>query len=143
MSGDLLVADASWPIGRLVEFLATHGISGAPVVSADGLLVGVVSLTDIAKRAGALSRRRPHSHAHDYYVYGPTLSIAMNRRPGLDPALTVADIMTPAVFDVPVTATVQEIAQTMLREGIHRVFVTESGMVIGVITAFDLLRVLT
>jgi CBS domain-containing protein len=140
MTCDILRAEASWPVGRLVEFLTEHAISGAPVVSEDGLLIGVVSLTDVARSSGAASRRA--AHAHDYYLYGPAFTYNLPPRSGGVRGLTVRDIMTPMVFDVPVSATAKDIAEIMLRGHIHRLFVTEGGMVIGVVTAFDMLRAL-
>jgi CBS domain-containing protein len=141
MTGDILRAHASWPVSRLAEFLTEHAISGAPVVSEEGQVIGVVSMTDIVRGAGAAARRHGAAHAHDWYLLGPAFAYALPRE-HLEQASTVRDIMTPTVFDVPVNATAREIAETMLRGHIHRVFVTESGMVIGVITVFDVLRAL-
>ena len=140
MTGDLKVAEATWSVGELTEFLAAHCISGAPVVDEDGQLIGVVSLTDIARAAAGGPRKRHGSRAHDFYVYGPALAYGVKARPRAEAGLTVRAIMTPHVFDVPANATAKEIAEVMLRHRIHRVFVTESGMVIGVISAFDMLR---
>ncbi len=47
MTQDVLEVKADWSLRRLVEFLAENLISGAPVISEDGRLIGVVSLTDI------------------------------------------------------------------------------------------------
>jgi CBS domain-containing protein len=141
MTGHILRAHASWPVSRLAEFLTEHAISGAPVVSEEGHLIGVVSTTDIVRGAGAAARREQAAHTHDYYLQGPAFAYSLPRWHA-EQASTVRDIMTPTVFDVPVNATAQEIAETMLRGHIHRVFVTESGMVIGVITVFDVLRAL-
>ena len=142
MTGDILRARVDWPVRELTEFLTSHSISGAPVVSEDGRLVGVVSLTDVARHDPAGKRAaNPHHHYLDgpAYVFAPLRhpSHARHRR-----GLTVREIMTPMVFDVPVSATVSEIADAMVRGRIHRVFVTEGGMVVGVISALDLLRVL-
>jgi CBS domain-containing protein len=37
-------------VAELATFLDDHAISGAPVVDAEGALLGVVSVTDIARR---------------------------------------------------------------------------------------------
>jgi CBS domain-containing protein len=142
MTHDVEVVHASWSVRRLIEFLVERNISGAPVVSDEGLLVGVVSYTDIARSRGTGPRRRTAERAHEYYLYGP--AYAHGAKPADDPPerLKVQEIMTEAVFDVPSTATAKEIAEMMLRGRIHRVFVTESGMVIGVITSLDMLKAL-
>lgn len=142
MTRDILRVHASWPLARLVDFFSEHAISGAPVVSDEGRLIGVVSLTDVARSSTVAGRprRTPRSaDAHDFYMYGPAFTHSEPPR-NVKPELTVRDIMTPMIFDVSVKATAAEIAETMLRGRIHRVFVTEEGMVIGVISALDMLR---
>lgn len=141
MTGDVRVVDAGWSVRRLFEFLAEHSISGAPVVGSDGRLVGVVSLGDIARHAKHAHPHR-HGHAHDVYLLGPAYAFAQAPYEIIDHHLMVRDIMTPMVIDVPLRATAREIADVMLSRHIHRIFVTESGMVIGVITAFDMLKAL-
>lgn len=142
MTCNVEVVHASWSLRRLSAFLVERSISGAPVVSDEGLLIGVVSLTDLARTRGTGPRRRTPERAHEYYLYGP--AYAHGPKPSEDPPeqLTVQEIMTDAVFDVPTTATAKEIAEMMLRGRIHRVFVTESGMVIGIITSLDMLKAL-
>lgn len=142
MTGDILAVEVSWRVVRLAEFLIEHEISGAPVVAEDGQLIGVVSLTDVARSAARPSQRRHAADAHDYYLHGPAFFYRPAHRGPIEDDLRVQDIMTPAVFDVPLHATAQEIARVMLDRHIHRIFVTESGMVIGVITAFDMLKAL-
>jgi signal-transduction protein with cAMP-binding, CBS, and nucleotidyltransferase domain len=43
------------------------------------------------------------------------------------------------VFSVDANAPVQEVADTMIRGHIHRLFVMEHGKMVGVISALDLL----
>ena len=52
MTGDIQLANASWSLRELVQFLSRNEISGAPVVADGGQqLIGVVSLTDVARSA--------------------------------------------------------------------------------------------
>jgi CBS domain-containing protein len=50
--------------------------------------------------------------------------------------------MTPTIFRVNENATVQQVADTMIRGRIHRVFVTQEEKVVGIISAADMLRVI-
>jgi predicted transcriptional regulator len=100
-------------VQELAEFLTTNEISGAVVVDAKGALVGVVSVTDIAD---------DRSHA------------TRNAR--------VKDIMTPTVYTVPEDTTIVEAARTMIAGRIHRLFVTRSGRMVGIVTPLDLLELL-
>ena len=54
--------------------------------------------------------------------------------------LTVNQVMTSVVFQVDSDSKVSQIADTMVRGRIHRVFVVEAGKIVGVISALDLLR---
>ena len=48
MTSEVLAAEADWSIERLCEFLIVKSISGAPVQSKKGSLIGVVSLSEDA-----------------------------------------------------------------------------------------------
>ena len=56
---------------------------------------------------------------------------------------TVGEIMTPMVFEVAEDLPVQQVASTMVRGRIHRVFVTRERKIVGVITALDVLRLIS
>jgi CBS domain-containing protein len=46
------------------------------------------------------------------------------------------------IFSVNEDTSVQEAADTMLKGGIHRVFVTRDSKLIGIVTALDMLQVI-
>ena len=106
MTRGVLTVDADWSVGELATFLEHHAISGAPVVDAEGALLGAVSVTDIARRDGSSK---------------------------------VREIMTPMIFSVDTSASAQEVADTMIRGRVHRLFVMEGGRLVGVISSLDLL----
>jgi CBS domain-containing protein len=141
MTRNVLAVRPEWSVGQLVEFLTDNSISGAPVVSADEKPLGVVSVTDVA-RSGSLVDRRG-GHPPPYFTQGIERfvaheEVASYRGDDVSDA-TVRDIMTPMVFSVDENATVQEVADAMIRGRIHRVFVTNKGKMVGVISSMDLL----
>ncbi len=147
MAGDIMTRGVhtvgpDWPVGRLVEFLTDHSISGAPVLGDDGTPLGVVSVTDVA-RSRNLVETTGAEHAHSYFTHGIERAIAreeMKNFHGEDESdATVRDIMTPVVFSVEETSTVQDVADAMIRGRIHRVFITKKGKLVGVISSLDLL----
>ncbi len=81
-------------------------------------LVGVVSRTDLV----SLGIRRQPANAMQL------------------PRLTAGDIMTCNVVTIPSTATIRAAAQAMGAHAIHRVYVTDHRMLVGVITAMDITR---
>jgi CBS domain-containing protein len=146
MTSNVLMVGEDWLIDRLAEFLVENSISGAPVVSGSGKLIGVVSLTDIARFNSLPVRDRGSTDLHEYYQPAVELQVAKEEMSGFriegEPLTTVRDIMTPVIFSVPEEASVQQVAETMIKGHIHRLFVTHDDQVVGIISAFDLLRVI-
>jgi CBS domain-containing protein len=127
---------------ELVDFLAEKEITGVPVVDNDGRFVGVVSVTDVASSpaAGAPFSESGHS---DLRGWEDRLSRDEVRRMGVrNGALSVGDIMTPAVYTVPADTPASELARTMVSGRIHRLFVTRGRKVVGIVTSLDLLKLL-
>jgi CBS domain-containing protein len=95
------------------ELLLERGVTGAPVVDALGTVVGFVSRADLLR----------------------------NRWPA--PPVKVSQIMTPLAVTITETASVAEASALMALEGVHRLPVVnnaQSGKVVGVISALDVLR---
>ncbi|WP_263784669.1 CBS domain-containing protein [Salinibacter grassmerensis] len=143
MTADVQTVDADWPIDRVAQFLTDHSISGAPVVK-DDQLVGVISLTDIARHngtAGEPASDRPASFYRSELETDYAEEDLEDLQISEGGETTAEHVMTPQVYDVNEHTSVQQVAQVMHRGGIHRVFVTTDGEVRGVITALDMLEV--
>jgi CBS domain-containing protein len=121
-------------------------ISGAPVVDERGLLLGVISTTDLMR---AVDEERDTAivdaqYFRDVLPYtAPDWATAgeedfqdrlRERR--------VTDVMTRGLIAVPPGSDAAEIARVLREHRIHRVFVVEDQNLLGVISAFDVLRVL-
>lgn len=140
MTTNVLTASDDWSLPELARFLTDHSISGAPVVDDRGRLVGVVSVTDVARATGNATSHwvEPSTlYHHEGRLSSDDLGALVMEAEGES---TVRDIMTSVVFEVDVNASVGQVASTLLRGRIHRAFVVEAGRVVGVISALDLLR---
>lgn len=131
--------DAS--VREALALFTDEGFSAAPVIDEAGRPIGVVSRTDL------LIHEREQAH-HGYLDDQPL--VAGNRqhpRRGLpreveivDPTL-VREIMTPAVFTVPLRAPATEVVRRMLDLKVHQLFVVDESLaLVGVISALDILR---
>jgi CBS domain-containing protein len=146
MRHEVLAVEAGWSLDQLADFLVNKSISGAPVTAADGQLVGVVSLTDIVRQSQLQDQRMDRDDTHDVYLY--ELERRMDRdelrelHVQYEAPVRVLDIMTPMIFSVSEDTSVQEVADTMLKGGIHRVFVTRDKKLVGIVTALDMLQVI-
>jgi CBS domain-containing protein len=127
---DALVSDA-------VKLLAAKGISAAPVIDETGRPVGVVSQSDIVTHEGA-KQAVPH---HFYAESAPGSSAARQGRSPQADSARVRDIMTPAIFSVVPHAPARKVVEEMVALRVHRLFVVDpSGVLVGIISAFDILR---
>ena len=146
MNSDVLAAEADWPLDRLADFLVDNSISGAPVTAADGELVGVVSMTDIVRQNRITGATSGAETTHDVYLFELERHMSQEEiklfHTQYESPVQVRDIMTPMIFEVSEDTRIQEVAETMLKGNIHRVFVTRGKKLTGIVTTLDMLRVI-
>ena len=144
MTSEVLAAEVDWSIERLSEFLIVNSISGSPVQSKEGNLIGVVSLTDIVRNE--TQHEKESQWPHDYYLHALERQFAREEaasfRIEAEPLKTVRAIMTPMIFQVTEDTSVQQVADMMIKNRIHRVFVTRDEKVVGIISTPDMLKVI-
>jgi predicted transcriptional regulator len=145
MTKEVLKVRADWSLARLAEFLFENSISGAPVISEDERLLGVVSSTDIISK-GTLPENDLQSGPHEYYLHNLERRYSQTEISSFsiagEPIVTVGDIMTPVVFLVNEDSSLKDVADIMIKNRIHRIFVTNDERVVGVISAADMLQVI-
>jgi len=146
MQSDVLAVDADWPLDKLAGFLTDNSISGAPVTDSDGELVGVVSLTDLVRHESMTDKDTDTNNTHDVYLYELERHMSNEElrvfHAQYESPIQVREIMTPMIFKVNEDDSVKEVAETMLKGRIHRVFVTRKGKLRGIVTALDMLQVI-
>jgi CBS domain-containing protein len=153
MNPNVLMVQEDMTVGELASFLVESEISGAPVVDPTGRLVGVVSVTDLARSvaqgtsAADIAGDRPHP---DFFVreWDDTLrsdkieELRFDERFEEKTEMRVRDIMTPAIYSVDAETTIPEVAETLINSHIHRLLVTSGERVVGIVTSSDLLGLL-
>ncbi|HEX9801024.1 MAG TPA: CBS domain-containing protein [Thermoanaerobaculia bacterium] len=146
MNPDVLTVRDEMSVTDLAEFLTDNEISGAPVEDAEGRLIGVVSLTDVA---AAFTGRRDQAvldHPEpDFYLRNWEEKFNAEDLAGLrvaDSEATVGEIMTPSIFAVEEEMPISRVAEKMIHSHIHRLLVTRERKVVGILTTSDLLGLL-
>lgn len=144
MSRDVLCVYEGWTIQRLAEFFLKNEISGAPVIASDHELVGVVSISDIFRFENADEETKSEALRR---CYRDSTGIDIASRADLiewsktsQTSCTVHQIMAKQVISVPVNSQLSDVANTMINSDIHRVFITESDKIVGIVSALDILR---
>ncbi len=144
MTSKVFVVRADWSVDRLSEFLVENSISGAPVESENGDLIGVVSLIDIVHHK--TRHEKDPNWPHDYYLRALERQFAKEEIASFhietEPLSTIKTIMTLMIFQVSENTPVPQIADMMIKNRIHRVMVTQDKKLVGIISTPDMLKVI-
>lgn len=127
---DLMVND-------LIDLFLEKKISCAPVVDRKKKLIGIVSKTDILSRfmdldldltlkVGLKDILDSHSDLSELEVSTET-------------ELSVGQIMTPNPITAGENITVEELAEIMIKNSIHRLIIKKSGKIVGIVSTLDVL----
>lgn len=140
MRKDVFCLTPEMSLREAANFLTQHKISGAPVIDQNKNLIGVISQADILKKSGEIDLKEVVKDG--YYLGIPamnTLELAPTSE--LD-RFTVKDAMNPYVICVSPEDSAASLAQNMLTHKFHRLIVAQDRKVLGIITSFDLLKLL-
>lgn len=113
MIKDVITVTESTPLKDVARMFVEKKITGAPVVNAEGKLVGVISETDIIRKTNNIGAWSPS---------------------------TAGQIMTRPAVTVSPNETLQRVCEMMYNRRIHRVVVAEGEQIKGILTTMDILR---
>ncbi|MBZ2167263.1 MULTISPECIES: HPP family protein [Marinobacter] len=143
MTPSIKAVPQAWTMDRLARFLIDNEITGSPVTNDQGDIVGIVTLKDItefrwnANRSETDNRLTPEEEeeARRLRMF---IFEEMSKVP-----VEVRDIMTPSVLSVDEQTPVHDIADIMMREHLHRIFVKKDKKITGIITTYDMLKLIS
>lgn len=139
---DIMTSEVVWlrpdmTVQEAAAVLVAHRISGAPVIEEPGILLGMVSESDLLHRVELGTQRRhaaaapcapwQNRDAEDYVKSHGRL---------------VMDVMTEEVVSVDEMAPLAEVADLFDRHRLRRVPVLKGGRVVGIVSRADLLQAL-
>jgi len=133
MSEDVIAVKEYQPIRDLIRIFAQQNITGVPVIDKDEYIVGVVSASDVLK----------NENSHTFYVEPFLKNFRRNlfeNAKFLD--RPVSEIMTKDLFTIGPDETIHKMARIMYEKNIHRLLVTRNNRLLGIVTTFDLLKLL-
>ena len=132
----------SWTMQKFAAFLSDNEISGSPVANESGELIGIATLKDIAD-FHFNQVDQDHESRMDADELKESRRLRMMIFEGLAKVpVEVSDIMTPIMFSVKEEASIKAVAELMMQEHLHRVFVKQGDTLTGIITTYDLLKIL-
>jgi len=139
MTRDVVKIPVGMTVESLIDTLREKKITGAPVVDSEDNLVGIVSNEDIIhSQLYAERRETSQSGLMDIFKSGYTTIAPQENRPDR-PAL-VAEIMTRNVITVNEDSSLIELCSVLIEKKIHRIPVTSSGRLVGIISTLDIVK---
>jgi CBS domain-containing protein len=135
MTHDVITVRPETPLKDVARLLVEYGISGVPVVSPDGRVLGVVSEADflVKEQGGETARHRPLAS-----LFGD--SAATLARLEKVAAATAGDAMTAPPITIEADRSIHEAADLMTRHAVNRLPVTDHRGLVGIVTRADLVR---
>lgn len=133
------------PLIDVHRLLTEEEISGAPVVDDDGALLGVITATDLMRAVAEEHEvaRADTNYFRDLLPYSsPDWTSAPEDFQDRLSELTAGDAMTRGALTVPPEASVAVVARELRARHFHRLFVAQGEALVGVISTFDLLKLI-
>ena len=137
MNPDVVSLRPDQSVAEAQQLLAARSVSGAPVVDESGRVLGVVSQNDLVRTAA-----HPDTAEHSGQFFSSVEDYAdLGATPVQAGSIRVSEVMTKRVFSVNRDTGVAVAANIMRERRIHRLLVTDRGVLVGIVSSLDLLRV--
>lgn len=138
MSRSVVTVSPTTSVRDIAQMMAEKRISGIPVVAQDGSVVGMVSESDLIRRAeiGTVPERK-------WWLsfFGDPDALARQYRK--THGLKAGDVMSRPVVSVGEDADLSEIASILEKRNVKRLPVVRDGKLVGIISRADLVRALS
>jgi len=142
MTKNVITLNSEMSLEQAWNTFYEHKITGAPVVESSGTLVGILSQTDLAREAFEKHLKGfQESALHSMTSYFQTLE--ERPLPDFFKRVKVGDIMDQDVVTASINDSIPEVATKMRQNHIHRIVIVDKEKVVGIVSALDLLNLLT
>jgi CBS domain-containing protein len=139
MSRPVITVSPDTPFRDIVTIMLRHKISGLPVVDEHGRLLGVATEADLLHKEEA-----PHPQPALIPWHGSSLRLErILDRHRKSEAMTAGELMTENVVTATEETSVHQLAHLMLARDINRIPILRDGLVVGIVTRADVLKVFT
>lgn len=136
MTSPVITAPPEASVKDIAALMLTHRVSGIPIVTAGGNLVGIVTEADLLYKETDRARPQPRVRK-DLPPLGRAAAVRRKAE-----GVTAADVMSAPVITVEEETPLREVAALMVRRGINRVPVLRQGRLVGIVSRADVLRAL-
>lgn len=138
MTREVVTVTTDTTIRELAEIIMNHRIGSVPVVDSEGVLVGIVTESDLIEQDKNFHIPTIIS-LFDWVIYLESEK-KFERELKRMTALTVGEIYTKDVVTVAPSTPISELADIMSSRKIHTLPVVEDGRLVGIVSRIDLIR---
>ena len=138
MTRDVITVRPDTSVREIAALMTDKHISGVPVLTDDGKLVGMVSQSDLLRRAEVGTERK---HKWWFKILGDPSALAGEYVKAH--GMKAHDIMSRYVISVRDDAELRDVADILDKRRIKRVPVVQADHLVGIITRGDLVRALS
>lgn len=137
MTEDVITVSPATSVREIAALLVRHRISGVPVVTLGGKVIGIVSQSDLLYRAAAGGEPKGQWWL-DFFVDPDRIAREYAKGHGQK----AHDVMSRPVVSVADEADIAEVAGVLSAHGVKRLPVIRDGNLVGIITRTDVMRAL-
>lgn len=137
MTTNVISANPDMTVQEVARILVDNGISGAPVLDADGHLVGMISEGDLLRRGELGTDERTRTSWLDFWSASHEARDYIKTH-----SAKVRDVMTTGVVSVQPDTPLAEVAGILETRRIKRVPVTKEGQLVGIVSRANLVQAL-
>lgn len=140
MTTSVITVNPDLAVEELAALLWENRISGAPVVDAEGALVGVVTESDLIDQTKKIHIPTMISFLDSVIMLESAAKV--EKQIGKMTGTTVDDICSKKVVSVKEETPLEEIATIMAEKGLHTIPVVREGELVGVVGKKDIIKTL-
>ena len=131
MKTELVTVGEDTPVKKIARKMLDHDISGLPVVNGQGEILGVVSELDLMRK-----QIKPNEPSIWTMIWGMDPDREKQHRDAIRKYMgkTAGDVMTAPAMTVEASDSLEKVGNLMFNKKIKRVFVTEGGKLVGVVS---------
>jgi CBS domain-containing protein len=135
MTKEPVTVSPTTPVSDIAAALVRHRISAVPVVTKDNDVIGMVSETDLVRRAETGTERK-RGWWLEIFIDANTMAREYVKAHGL----RAQDVMARPVISVPEYAELSDVANLLETHRIKRLPVLRNGKLVGIVSRADVVR---
>lgn len=135
MTREVITIRKGSSVEEALKIMACNGVSGLPVVDSDGLLVGIITESDLLLKGQVAPSDKRASRNSLFAPHADGIAEAYRRAQ----STLVEEAMTRKVLTFMEDSLVADIAREMIEHAVNRIPIIRDGRVVGIVSRRDVI----